>query len=102
MSDSTIGTSTEPVARLHSVVHQGMVLRDRGLLGRIMRSLSLRFMRPFIAYQEQVNVAVVESVDALQDRGTAYQVQLAEALAELRLRESHGNDFRARNRPPVD
>ena len=46
-----------------------------------------RFMRPFIAYQQQVNIATVESVEALQDRMTAYQVDLAMTLAELRRNE---------------
>ena len=44
-------------------------------------------MRPFIAYQQQVNIATVESVEALQDRMTAYQVDLATTLAELRRAE---------------
>ena len=49
--------------------------------------MAFRFMRPFIAYQQQVNIATVESVEALQDRMTAYQVDLASTLAELRRNE---------------
>ena len=77
----------EPIARLHLVVHQGPVLKARNPVARLVRSLAFRFMRPFIAYQQQVNIATVESVEALQDRMTAYQVDLAMTLAELRRNE---------------
>ena len=77
----------EPIARLHLVVHQGPVLKARNPVARLVRSLAFRFMRPFIAYQQQVNIATVESVEALQDRMTAYQVDLATTLAELRRAE---------------
>ena len=77
----------EPIARLHLVVHQGPVLKARNLVARLFRSMAFRFMRPFIAYQQQVNIATVESVEALQDRMTAYQVDLATTLAELRRAE---------------
>jgi len=83
--DEVIG-GLEPVDRLHAMVHQGPVLRERGGAARILRGFALRFMRPFIAYQEQVNVANVEAVEALQERMTAYQVDLAETLADERRR----------------
>ncbi len=84
--DEAVG-GLEPVDRLHAIVHQGPVLRERGGPARFLRGLALRFMRPFIAYQEQVNVANVEAIEALQERMTAYQVDLAETLAEERRRE---------------
>jgi len=77
----------EPIVRLHLVVHQGPVLKARNPIARIVRSAAFRFMRPFIAYQQQVNVATVVSVEALQERMTAYQVDLAMTLAELRRAE---------------
>lgn len=96
MSVDDIGASSsssdlEPVARFHHVVHQGLVLKERGLIGRVMRSAALRFMRPYIAYQEQVNAAGVEAVEAMQERMTAYQVDLAQTLAELRRAEARSS-----------
>lgn len=86
--ETSESSNLEAVARLHAVVHQGPVLRTRGPLGRVLRSLALRFMRPYIAYQDQVNAAGVEAMEAMQDRMTAYQVDLAETLAELRRAEA--------------
>jgi len=85
-------TDMEPVDRLHVIVHQGPVLRDRGLIGRMLRSAALRFMRPYIAYQDQINAGTVEAVEALQERMTAYQVDLAQTLAEERRRERERAD----------
>lgn len=90
MPDSLPDLRSEPVADLHAVVHAGPVLRDRGPFARALRSLAFRFMRPFIAYQQQVNVANVEAIEALQDRMAAYQLDLATVLAEERRRERVG------------
>ncbi len=84
MADAPLDLADEPVANLHAIVHQGPVLRARGPVARVLRSAALRFMRPFIAYQQQVNVATVEATEALQQRMTAYQVETALLLAELR------------------
>lgn len=86
--DAVGGTAPlEPVAKFHAVVHQGPVLKSRGPVGRLMRSVALRFMRPYIAYQDQVNAAGVEAMEAMQERMTAYQVDLAQTLADLRQAE---------------
>jgi hypothetical protein len=84
------GLEVEPVERLRVVVHQGPILRNRRGIATALRGLSLRWMRPFISYQERVNVAVVEAVEALEDRTAAYQLDIAEAFAEERRRLRKG------------
>lgn len=86
--ETSESSNLEAVAKFHAVVHEGPVLRTRGPLGRVVRGFALRFMRPYIAYQDQVNAAGVEAMEAMQDRMTAYQVDLAETLAELRRAEA--------------
>jgi hypothetical protein len=83
ISMTTLG-SGDPVARFHETLHQGPVLKQTNPIARVLRSFAFRFMRPFISYQEQVNIASLHSVESLQDRMTAYQIDLARALADLR------------------
>jgi len=83
---TTLGAG-DPVARFHETLHQGPVLKQTNPLARALRSFAFRFMRPFISYQEQVNIASLQSVESLQDRMTAYQLDLARTLAELRRAE---------------
>ncbi len=83
---TTLGAG-DPVARFHETLHQGPVLKQTNPIARAVRSLAFRFMRPFISYQEQVNIAALQSVESLQDRMTAYQLDLAKTLADLRRAE---------------
>jgi hypothetical protein len=87
MADQLMSTTLggeDPVARFHETLHQGPVLRPTNPVARLARKLAFRFMRPYIAYQEQVNIAALQSVEALQDRMTACQLELARALADER------------------
>lgn len=90
LMSTTLGAE-DPVARLHETLHQGPVLRPVNPVARLVRSLAFRFMRPYIAYQEQVNLATLQSVEALQERMTAYQLELAQILADER-RAARGDD----------
>lgn len=87
MADRPRSYELEPIARFSETIHQGLVLKPTNPVARAIRSLALRLMRPFIAYQESVNLSALASVEALQDRMTAYQVDLATALADARRAE---------------
>ena len=91
---TTLGAG-DPVARFHETLHQGPVLKQTNPLARALRSFAFRIMRPFISYQEQVNIASLQSVESLQDRMTAYQLDLARTLADLRRAE---RELEARDR----
>ena len=69
---------------------------------RAWRGLIFRLMRPFIAYQQQVNVATVEALDHLQAVNDARAVDLALALARVRQLEEQISAHEVRSRGSAD
>ena len=59
-------------------------------------------MRPFIAYQQQVNVTTVEALEHLQAVNDARAVELALALARVRQLEEQISAYEVRSRGSAD
>jgi hypothetical protein len=59
-------------------------------------------MRPFIAYQQQVNVTTVEALEHLQAVNDARAVDLALALARVRQLEEQISAYEVRSRGSAD